>query len=406
MRPAPGQIIDFYQDWGSARNHRIGFAIYAPHSISIPQHLGLPSNSSPGINYNAHPPTAVLLALPLTPLEFQDAALAWNIISLAAFLTSVLIVGEVLSVPAKLSLPIFALLPFCVPVLGNLQMGQLTPILVLLITTTWALERSGRSISAAVLLAVATTIKLFPAYLLTYYIARRSFQSLLAAGLSFLVLTLTTAAILGPGSYHDYLHVVLPHLSDFVGWGYNCSIAGFWHKLFDPAAEIRPLSPFQPSLNLARWGTLLTNLTITAAIAQLAFRARGLVQRDLAFAAAITAMLLVSPVTWDISLLLLLVPITVVARSVMQSRSTCMSAILALIIPIIWLPQMLMMKLFSPPLHSMSLAYILGPLSLKLYALLAILTLNFALFRTTPRLDPPLSHPERVRHTSGGISCP
>ena len=49
-------------------------------------------------------------------------------------------------------------------------------------------------------------------------------------------------------------------------------------------------------------------------------RARTRDQRDLAFGLAVTAMLLVSPITWDYSLPLLLVPLAVLTRAAMTSR--------------------------------------------------------------------------------------
>jgi hypothetical protein len=261
---------------------------------------------------------------------------------------------------------------------GNLQMAQITPILTLLLTLTWAFERTGRSSQAALLLGVAIAIKLFPAYLVVYYIARKQLQPLLTSALSFLLLTLATILLLGFDAYRDYLLVVLPRLGMFQGWGYNYSIAGFWHKLFDPAAELTLVPPLCPSLALARSATLLTNFAVTAMVIRVACRARSLIERDLAFASTITATLLVSPLTWDISLLLLLIPIAVIAHATTKSQSSWMRASFALILPIIWLPQPLLMKLFSPFHRTTSVACILGPLSLKFYALLAIFALGLA----------------------------
>jgi hypothetical protein len=95
MRPAPGQLNDFYQDWGSARNHLVGLPVYTQHAISIPRHLGLPSNLVPGIEYNAHPPTSVLLASPLARVAYPDAVFDWNAISLATLFASLVIVAAV-----------------------------------------------------------------------------------------------------------------------------------------------------------------------------------------------------------------------------------------------------------------------------------------------------------------------
>ena len=173
LRPNRDRVIDFYQDWGSARNFWSGLPIYMPHSMSIPRYLHLPSNPMPSIEYNIHPPTSVLLALPLGRLSYPDAVLGWNIFSLVALLASLIIVVTILPVPWSMFVPTMALLPFCLPVLGNLQMGQITMVLGLLLTAMWALDRSGRSTAAGVLLGAMTAVKLFPIYLGIYYVTQK-----------------------------------------------------------------------------------------------------------------------------------------------------------------------------------------------------------------------------------------
>src|SRR5271163_4198005 len=84
MQPKGEQVIDFYQDWASACNYWSGLPVYTAHSITIPRYLHMHSNPIPSIEYNIHPPTAVLLVLPLGNLSYVSASLTWNIISLSA----------------------------------------------------------------------------------------------------------------------------------------------------------------------------------------------------------------------------------------------------------------------------------------------------------------------------------
>jgi hypothetical protein len=382
MRPAPGRTIDFFQDWGSARNLLVGLPIYTHHAVSMPRHLGISFDPTTGIEYNAHPPTSVLLALPLARLDFGDAVLAWNAISVAAFLISLCIVAAVLSVPRSLFLPVLSLLIFCQPMLAALYQGQLTLILVLLVTAVWTLERSDRSYTAGIVLGAAAAIKLFPAYLVVYLAVRGRLQSLVGAVLSFLALTIVTAAIVGLDAYRDYVQTVLPAQARFQGLGYNCAIAGFWYKLFNPAGENRLITPLWSCPILAQLGTFFSDLAITVIVGACAYRATTRVQRDLAFAAAITAMLLVAPVSWDTSLPLLLVPIAVAAHSTGQTR--WMPVALALTLALIWMPQIVATKsaLDARSIRTVSWAFTLGPPSLKSYALLGLLALEVAAFRT------------------------
>ena len=380
MRPAPGRVNDFYQDWGSARNHLVNLPVYTHHATSIPRHLGLPFDPVTSVEYNAHPPTSVLLALPLARFDYPDAVLVWNSFSLAAFLASLMIVATVLPVPRTLFLPALALLTFCHPLYGSLYQGQLTLILVLLVTVIWALERSGRSSTAGLVLGAAAAIKLFPAYLVVFYAARGRLRPLFAAVASFLALTIATAFVLGLDAYSDYVKVVLPTQVKFRSLGYNYAIAGFWHKLFDPAGEHGRTTPLWSNPAVVRWGTVLSDLVITVIVAVFARRAHSQADRDLAFASAVTAMLLVSPVTWDTSLPLLVVPIAVVARGAGTSR--WMPATLVPILVIFWMPQIVLTKLAlgGRSLRVAPWTFMLGAPSLKFYALLAMFAVGLAAY--------------------------
>src|SRR5262249_27328923 len=154
-------------------------------------------------------------------------------------------------------------------------------VLLGLVTAAWALDRSGRSGAAGLLVGVAAAIKLFPAYLGLYFVARRRWRALLAAAASFAALTLATGAVLGRQAYDDYLHIVLPYMRVFPTLGYNFSVAGFWHKLFDPAGEGGIVIPLWTSPALARYGTLLSDLIVTAILVRLASRAKTPAGRDL-----------------------------------------------------------------------------------------------------------------------------
>jgi Glycosyltransferase family 87 len=381
MRPAPQQINDFYQDWGSARNHLVGLPVYTPHATSLPRHLGVRFDPLSSIGCNAHPPTSVLLALPLARLDYPDAVLVLNVISLAAFLVSLVIVAVALPVPRMLFLPILASLVFCHPLYANLHLGQYTPILVLLVTAIWALERSGRSGTAGLLVGAAAAIKLSPAYLAVFYLAQRQIRPLMTAALSFLALTLATVVVLGLDAYDDYVRIVLPEQAKFRSFGYNLSMAGLWYKLFDPVGETGLVEPLWPSPAMARWGTLLSDLAITVIVAMVVHRARTPARRDLAFALVVTAMLLVSPVTWDFSLPLLLVPIAVIARS--AGKSQWMPAALLLVLTIDWIPQNTLTALAQAgrSFSVYSWMFVLGAPSLKFYTLIGTLVLGLAAFK-------------------------
>ncbi len=157
-----------FQEYAAGRNWLVGLPIYIDHGEPSAQYLGPSFDDRRSHDVVVgHPPTAILLALPLTGLDFGHAFLIWNLLSLAALAGSLRIVQRQLKVPfSRWSLaPLLALLVLCFPLREQCRLGQLTLILLLLITGAWAAERSGYPRLAGVLLGTATCIGLFPGFL-------------------------------------------------------------------------------------------------------------------------------------------------------------------------------------------------------------------------------------------------
>src|SRR6266849_5031358 len=79
-------LPDFFQEWASARNFLEGLPVYTSQEVTLERYIGIKRKPEDPrfIEYNAHPPTTVLLALPLAKLEFAHAFLIWNLVSLLA----------------------------------------------------------------------------------------------------------------------------------------------------------------------------------------------------------------------------------------------------------------------------------------------------------------------------------
>lgn len=372
----------FLSRLGKHRNHGLGLPVYTHHALSIPRHLGIPANPEDLITYNAHPPVSVLLVLPLAQLEYTGAIFVWNVISLLSLVLSLKIVITELDVRSTVVPQTVALLALCHPIYGNLYLGQLTLVLLLLVTMIWALERSGRSMMAGALVGIAASIKLFPTYLIIFFLARGRTQSLGTALLSFLAINVLAVDVLGPDSYRDYLSIVIPGQTQFWSCGYNLSIAGVWHKLFNPAIEGDLIRPLWLNPALARWGTVVSDVFLTLTVARCIYRAQTRAQEDLAFGLTVSAMLLVTPVTWDFTLPLLLVPIALIVHWPGTTASRWMPAILALILTIIWIPQIMLTALTRSDnnIHVLTWLFMLGAPSLKFYSLAGIFTLGLIVY--------------------------
>jgi alpha-1,2-mannosyltransferase len=417
LRPPPGEGVDFFQEWASARNYFTGLPIYMDMPSAVERYLGYRVDPSAGLTiaHNAHPPTSILLALPFATLDYPDATLAWNLVSLACFAVSLFLVGRELHIPfvAWSVLPLVTLLLLCAPFRQQVNQGQLNLVLLLLLTGTWVLERRGRPAWAGALLGMAMAIKLFPGFLLVYFAVKRQWKALAAAVATFLAVTALTAALLGPGAYRDYIAEVLPSLRQFQGGWNNASLVGLSTKLFAPPAvdmEVLATPPPEPppgderNLVTDRMPVFLTRplwrsqplawscalflcAGVAILVAWLVHQAQSRPECDHAFGLALIGMLLVSPVAWDHYFLLLLLPLTLCWQQ-LPPRTWARVSIFAIVIAL-WLSPFDVWGVFLPlsliqgrqvwgeasPLHTLTV------LSFQLYGLLGLFILETVLLR-------------------------
>jgi hypothetical protein len=388
-------VSDFYQDWASARNLLGGLPVYTRHSVTIPRYVGPVDPICLSNPVNAHPPTSVLLMLPVARLDYRPALLAWNLASLAMLGASLWIVKRELGVSVSTwsIVPALALLLLCRPLLQQLIHGQLNLVLLLLLTGAWAADRRGRPGWAGALVGIAAAIKLFPAFLFLYFAMRRQWAAVLAGVLILTILTGLTVAVLVPETYRTYLQDVLPQLETFRTSWFNASLVGFWTKLFNPATREEHVEPLWRSAVVARAGILVSWLAVVAAVAWAARRAGSRVQRDHAFGAAVTGMLLLSPITWDHSFLLLLVPVAVLC--VDPPRSEAVKLLLMAALAALWFWQKPLCHAIIPggvtqgvasPVHTFTV------LSYQCYSLIVLFVLG-VLGASGGRLGPAIPGP-------------
>lgn len=328
LRGSGGFLQDFAQEWLSARNFVAGLPIYAPLAESIPRHLG-PGWQVGLMDVNAHPPGSVLFCLPWAALDYRSAYLAW----LAFSVVALALAARLLWRDRGLGLSRWALLPaLTVLVTSNswaqeVNQGQWNSILLLLIVGAWAALRGGARGSGpdggsaqsdrryewigGGLLGLAGALKLYPAFLLVYLVARRRWRAL-TAGLGVLLgWNALALLVLGRNAFRVYVLDILPALARFRDFWPNASLTGLWSKLFlGTSGHVETLlrSPL-----LAGGLSVACVLALTALVLWKAGGSwpigRGAAGHDLAFSLCVVAMLLVSPVAWDHYFLVLALPL-------------------------------------------------------------------------------------------------
>jgi hypothetical protein len=375
LRPARTRLVDFFRDWTAARFVAAGLPAYANQQSEIVRYFGDPNAAQDDsiIERLTHPPVAVLVVLPFAGLDYPNATLAWNLLSLVALAASLWLIarGLDLRISPWAVLPLTALTLLCHPLREQQLNGQLNLVLLLLLVGTWSLERSGQPRWAGILLGTATALKLFPGFLLLYFVVRRQWAVVWSALACFAFLTGLSVLVLGAKAYETYFREVIPHLDGCRGYAYNASLVGFWSKLFDPGDAL--VRAWRHSPALARGAAWLSCAAVTAFALWLARRARTRTAADHAFAVAITAMLLVTPTVWHHYFLLLALPLALVWKCLPPTAFP--RSLFMLICVLLWMHPMLWWKAFVadgfPGGHATP-GHVVTILALQTYALLAL----------------------------------
>lgn len=313
MQPPKGAIFDFFKEWAAVRNWQSEMQLYTPQRAAIQKHLGLDLASEDGFfdPYNTHPPTANLFALPFGGMSYRNAHLAWNVASLILLGISLIWIARErrVSIDGRVLLAAATLLLASDPLKQSLIQGQPNLLLGFLIVAAWRADRRGKSWLSGACLAVAAAIKLYPAYLFLYALARRDWKAITGGAVVGIAITIVTMGVFGVDAYRDYVQTVLPELRNVTNnWG-NSSLLAFWERLLgDPVETVSPVTTSPLAMKTCVWTSWLA---VTAFAAWRALQAESRSDKDAAFSVVVLAMLLMSPTTWHHYFVLASIPVCI-----------------------------------------------------------------------------------------------
>lgn len=317
FRPASDKVADLVQEWLSAKNYFAGYPIYEHQVESINRYFPGANHTKETftLHHNAHPPGSVLLALPFAGLDYWNAHFAWNLITIPLLLAAIGLTVWQVCRPFRWwhLVPIAAVLVWAEPVRITITYGQINFVLALLLVAGWVLDRQGKQTAGGVCVGLAAGLKLFPAFVLLYFLVSGRWKGLLAGILTAVAVNGIAAGVFGVGAFQDYVQNVVPAVRERweATWP-NTSLNGLWIRVANPPEQQTGPGAFRSPL-LAKAGFGACGLLIAAGTAWAAWRSRKEGDPDIGWAVAVAALPLVSPMAWQHYYALHVVPLAVLA---------------------------------------------------------------------------------------------
>ena len=282
-----------------------------PYANFVRNHVPWDWSLSSGYLY---PPAFAVILIPLTWISNDLAVRIWLFLIQAAVLASLLIIYRVIGRPSRAELlALVAVLTTFFPLANTVLAGTMNSLLLLLLTGAWACWHRRRDVAGGVLVGAAAVFKLFPAALLPYLAWRRHWKLLAAAAVTGLAGVGLGLAVTSLDHNIYYFREMLPHLAAGTGYRENQSLAGVAARICDPDTTNAGGSAGWCG-RLIDWPAVLVLLTIVWRLTSRASRS------GLEFALAVTALPLISSVTWSFPLVILILPITLLVRQALSGK--------------------------------------------------------------------------------------
>ena len=244
---------------------------------------------------NLNPPHFTILILPLALFSPKIALLLWSLISLFFFLASLFIIFREVEVKFnswRVMLLVIGLLAFAGT--GSVAVtGQLSFIMMLLITLFWVESRNDRWIRAGIYLGLSMSIKLFLMIFLPYLLLRKRWRAVIVASGVALSCYCLGIMILGWDNYRVWLHDL-----QLANWSWavmNASLQGFFARLLVPNPYFQPFFT-KPALVKPLW--LITGGLVGIVTLALTIRDKSRKEVDRSYALLLVAAQLISPLGW------------------------------------------------------------------------------------------------------------
>lgn len=289
--------FDFVNYFGGAQAAAHGTDIYA----DFKQSWGTQS----WVVAYIYPPFFALLLAPLTVLGLVAAARIWLLAVHAAFLVALALILRIHPELSRGGRRLFLLASFTfMPVYLNLKFQQVATVWLLLLTAAlWAVLRRRAGL-AGIFIAAAASLKVSPIFLIPLFARLGRWRVALLGGITLVAVTVASM-LAAPGSW-QFFTVVLPRIGlGTANWD-NGSIDGLVSRIVELAPGL-----FGGATQTVGKVAIVATAVIVIGITLWVARDVGaeVWTPRLGVATLITALLIVSSVTWQHHLVTLLLPI-------------------------------------------------------------------------------------------------
>ena len=362
-------VEDFVIFYGSAENYYDGKNIYTP--IPIEKYAEIPLEIEPLLKIksyypNLNPPFLTLIFLPFPLLKLPHAFLVWSVFSLLLGLISAQLIEKYMRIYKTDNRSSFltAIMLFAFfPTMASVAEGQLTLLILFLLTLSFWSSRSDKEPLAGICLGLALSIKLFAGLFLLYYLVQRRYKLIAWCLGTFIAASLLALLFFGVQAYQEYLKT----LGD-IGWyslSWNASLMGYFTRLFGGLAYTGVMDhPEFTRIIVYSLDVIL--MAILVWVTWPRYTINQPARLDMGFALTLVTMLLVSPFGWLYYFPFLIIP------AILLLRISSLSRFPRLLVLFIWIALSIWPFL---PRSSVSEIYILIQLGFYTYMLVIFFAL-------------------------------
>lgn len=296
-------FIDFAHYYTYATVIRLGQDAFDPQAVARVDALLAIRRAGAAANY---PPLFYVLMQPWALMAFRPAAVAWFALSQACVFGAFALCLRRFVPPSPVGVAAALFVAFNYqPLVESLALGQVNALLLLLVTLAWWGARAGHPWVAAASVALCPFLKVQYALLLPALWWMRQWR-VLGRALSLVAIGLAVSlAVLGPAHHAEYVRYLLAPPDYLRTWTANISLGATLHRLLSPHGEA--------------W-LLADGLTLAVDALLVALFARALPRGvspasptfDWAWALVVTAIPLLSPLTEEHHLTVLLFPLAMI----------------------------------------------------------------------------------------------